>query len=174
MKQLGVFEGTKHEEPNHCLVNEYQPGRGIMPHEDGEAYEPVTATISLGAVGVLELWGKERREEEAEKEKVSEDTDEDTNAHSTAAARQKQPRWRILQEERSLLVTRGGAYTELLHGIAETDRDERLREVVNWDMVADKERFGSEGACERGTRVSLTFRDVRKVAKVGAKLFGKR
>jgi len=151
-----------------------------MPHEDGEAYEPVTATISLGAVGVLELWGKGRKDVDEEKEKVSEatdeDTDENTNPASDPAAKQerKQPRWRILQEERSLLVTRGGAYTQLLHGIAETDRDERLREVVNWDMLADKERFGNKGVCERGTRVSLTFRDVRKVAKVGAKLFGKR
>jgi alkylated DNA repair protein alkB family protein 6 len=171
MKQLRVFDGTKHEEPNHCLVNEYQPGRGIMPHEDGEAYEPVTATIRLGAVGVLELWEKGRVGDQ--EVKVPEDAEEDTNADS-GAAKQKQPKWRILQEERSLLVTRGEAYTELLHGIAEIDRDERLQEVVNWGMLADKERFGNEGVCERGTRVSLTFRDVRKVAKVGAKLFGKR
>ena len=125
-------------------------------------------------MGVLELWEKGRRTEE--EEATQEDTDEDTNldADSAAEQKQKQPKWRILQEERSLLVTRGGAYTELLHGIAETDCDERLQEVVNWDMLADKERFGTEGVCERGTRVSLTFRDVRKVAKVGAKLFGKR
>ncbi|KAH8028436.1 hypothetical protein HPB51_016887 [Rhipicephalus microplus] len=34
---LGVF-GEK--SPNHVLVNEYKPGEGILPHEDGPLYYP--------------------------------------------------------------------------------------------------------------------------------------
>lgn len=46
--------------PNHVLVNEYLPGQGIMPHEDGAAYRPVVATVSLGSAAVVEFWPKER------------------------------------------------------------------------------------------------------------------
>lgn len=53
--QLGIFKDTAHGNANHVLINEYKPGQGIMAHEDGQAYAPVTATVSLGAVGVLEL-----------------------------------------------------------------------------------------------------------------------
>ncbi len=31
MAKNGLFEGVP---PNHVLINEYQPGGGIMPHED--------------------------------------------------------------------------------------------------------------------------------------------
>ncbi|KAJ8600078.1 hypothetical protein CTAYLR_001893 [Chrysophaeum taylorii] len=33
---------------NHCLVNSYAPGEGIMAHTDGPAYDHVTATLSCG------------------------------------------------------------------------------------------------------------------------------
>ncbi|KAL8808602.1 MAG: hypothetical protein Q9200_004205 [Gallowayella weberi] len=49
-----IFTKTPHHAPNHCLINEYTPGQGIHPHEDGAAYHPVVATISLGAPIVLE------------------------------------------------------------------------------------------------------------------------
>eukprot|EP00887_Chlorella_sp_A99_P000057 scaffold16.g57.t1 len=38
---------------NHVLVNSYQPGDGIMPHEDGPLYYPAVAILSLGAPAVL-------------------------------------------------------------------------------------------------------------------------
>lgn len=31
--------------PNHVLVNAYQPGQGIMPHEDGPLYHPAVAIL---------------------------------------------------------------------------------------------------------------------------------
>lgn len=184
-----------------------------MPHEDGDAYAGVVATVTLGAVGVLEVYEKEALragDEEGGKEE---------------AKRHRRPKWRILQEERSLLVTRGVAYRDLLHGIAEVDVDEGLwpdgqadgagisdgREglerdrcdknepsgsdgqrtggkadgdratatspspgIVNWDLLADAERFTTAGGrMPRGTRVSLTWRDVLKVSKVGQRLFGR-
>jgi hypothetical protein len=40
--------------PNHILINDYaEPVSGILPHTDGPAYDPRTATISLGCGSVL-------------------------------------------------------------------------------------------------------------------------
>ena len=67
-----------------------------MPHKDGAAYHPVVCTVSLGASLCLDIYGS--KEDGATEEK---------------------PRWRVLQEPRSLLITTGKLYTEYLHGIAE-------------------------------------------------------
>lgn len=145
-ESLGIFADAPHGAPNHVLINEYQPGQGIMPHEDGAAYHPLVATVSLGAPIVLDVY---RKREDG------------------GAGGREQPRFRILQERRSLLITRKEIYTEFLHGIAETKRDEELGEksVCNWGLLRERDRF--EGLHERETRVSLTYRDVLKVSKVG-------
>ncbi|KAA1098882.1 hypothetical protein PGTUg99_019660 [Puccinia graminis f. sp. tritici] len=46
---------SDHLPPNHCLVNEYNPGDGILPHLDGPAYLPTVATISLDSDTVYEF-----------------------------------------------------------------------------------------------------------------------
>ncbi len=56
LRKTGAFERSKHGEPNHCLVNEYLSGQGIMPHEDGPAYFPAVATISLGSHTLLDIY----------------------------------------------------------------------------------------------------------------------
>ncbi|KAI9045702.1 uncharacterized protein KD926_007003 [Aspergillus affinis] len=144
---LGIFADAPHRAPNHVLVNEYRPGQGIMPHEDGAAYYPLVATVSLGAPIVLDLYSK------------GEQRDDDDG---------QRPRYRILQERRSLLITRKKIYTEFLHGIAETSKDECLDadSICNWDLLRDPDRYRC-GWAERETRISLTYRDVLKVAKVG-------
>lgn len=150
---LGVFQGAPHG-INHCLVNEYQPGQGIFPHEDGAAYHPIVATVSLGGSIVLEITPKPRDDE----------------------TRTKPEPWRILQEPRSLLLTAGSAYTETLHGIAQVETDEGLGAdtVTNWSLLGDAEAVVANGGRnERRTRVSLTCRDVKKVSNVGAKIFGR-
>ena len=80
--------------------------------------------------------------------------------------------WRILQEPRSLLITTGELYTECLHGIdgVKIDKDVRNEKIVNWALLGHKRPF-KEGSAERETRISLTFRDVKKVQKLG-KAFG--
>lgn len=151
---LKVFADSPHTSPNHCLVNEYRPGEGIMPHTDGPAYWPVTATISLKSHVVLNIYEK--------------------NEHGE---RQAEPTWRILQEPGSLLVTTSDMYRDTLHGIAEVEVDENLDQehIANWDLLGDKSVFES-GQKARDTRVSLTYRDVLKVAKLGgaAKFMTKR
>ncbi|KAK5132601.1 hypothetical protein LTR08_008800 [Meristemomyces frigidus] len=161
---LSIFEGASHG-VNHCLINEYPPGQGIMPHEDGGAYHPIVATVSLTGSLVLDVTAKVG----------SLVLDED--AVDGDRGQQVVPKsWRIFQEPRSLLVTMGAAYSDTLHGIADVTRDVDLNEhtVANWDLLGDKRVIEANGGrSERITRISLTYRDVRKVSVVGSNLFGK-
>lgn len=145
---LGIFNDAPHQAPNHVLVNEYQPGQGIMPHEDGAAYYPLVATVSLGAPIVLDMYHKHPQGEKPS-----------TN---------RRPQYRVLQERRSLLIMRGKMYTDLLHGIEETTRDEDLgpHSICNWELLREKEPYQG-GWYERKTRTSLTYRDVLHVVKMG-------
>ena len=147
-----VFHTSPHGVPNHCLINEYLPGQGIHAHEDGDAYHPVVATVSLGSHIVLDI-----------KPKVNDTTGENMGkAHG----------WRVLQEPRSLLITTGKLYTDCLHGISEVMIDENLGgdTIANWHLLGDRTPFaGGQAARER--RISLTFRDVIRVKKLG-KAFG--
>ena len=78
---------------------------------------------------------------------------------------------RILQEPRSLLITTDNLYTDHLHGIADIEKDVDLSAstVANWGLLRSKELFAS-GQSTRQTRISLTYRDVLKVSKLGNKL----
>ncbi|KAL4927956.1 uncharacterized protein BDV17DRAFT_103350 [Aspergillus undulatus] len=166
-QSLRLFSDSPHKEPNHVLVNEYRPGQGIMPHEDGAAYYPLVATVSLGGVVVLDLYPKERQHEHDDKGEGNNVQKGDADGNGSSNTR-RQPKYRILQEQRSLLVTRGSIYGDYLHGIAEIERDEDLNaeSICNWDLLGARERFG-DGYNIRETRVSLTYRDVLKVSKVG-------
>ncbi|KAJ5179332.1 Oxoglutarate/iron-dependent dioxygenase [Penicillium capsulatum] len=152
--RLGIFNNAPDQAPNHVLVNEYLPGQGIMPHEDGAAYHPLVATVSLGAPIVLDIYEKNIHDA--------------TSVQDVGTNDRNKPRFRILQERRSLLITTGAMYTDFLHGIAETTRDENINQtgICNWDLLREKECF-REGYYQRETRVSLTYRDVLKVAKMG-------
>ncbi|KAL1961348.1 hypothetical protein VTO42DRAFT_76 [Malbranchea cinnamomea] len=147
--RLRIFSSSPHKAPNHVLINEYMPGEGIMPHEDGAAYHPIVATVSLGAPIVLDIYDKRKEDNES----------------STAT---REPRYRILQEPRSLLVTTEKMYTDYLHGIAEKLKDENLNcnTICNWKLLGNPDRF-EVGGYERSTRTSLTYRDVLKVSKLG-------
>ncbi|KAJ5557465.1 hypothetical protein N7494_001380 [Penicillium frequentans] len=153
---LSIFADAPHGAPNHILVNEYRPGQGIMPHEDGSAYYPLVATVSLGAPIVLDLYEKNGHCSGEEYHHFS-----DMPCHG-------KPQFRILQERRSLLVMRKRIYTDFLHGIAETDTDEDLgpHSICNWDLLREKDLYDA-GWYRRETRTSLTYRDVFKVAKIG-------
>lgn len=125
-----------------------------MPHEDGGAYYPLVATVSLGADIVFDLYEKEGCRHGEDDDKTGDEG--------------RRPRYRILQERRSLLVTTGRLYNNFLHGIANVTRDEGLspESICNWDLLREKARF-ERGWLDRKTRISLTYRDVLKVAKVG-------
>ncbi|KAG8630381.1 hypothetical protein KVT40_002000 [Elsinoe batatas] len=151
---LGVFTSSPHGTANHCLVNEYAPGQGIMPHEDGGTYFPVTATVSLGGAVVLDIYDK--------------------GGQGEGQGGTEGRKWRILQERGSLLVTQGEVYGGTLHGIAEVEVDEHLgpETVANWELLGEKERWEAEGRNVRVTRTSLTYRDVVKVSDAGRRILG--
>jgi alkylated DNA repair protein alkB family protein 6 len=120
-----------------------------MPHEDGPAYWPVVATVSLGSSLVLDLFEKK------------------------GGGSETKPRWRVFQEPGSLLVTKGSAYDSILHGIAGVEVDEGLgpETVANWSLLGDRELMES-GKSVRGTRISLTYRVVRKVSRINMAMMG--
>jgi alkylated DNA repair protein alkB family protein 6 len=166
---LGIFADTPHQQPNHVLINEYKPGEGIMPHEDGSAYAPVVATVSLGSTLCLELTSKPMPEGES-----SSTTINDVDLASSSAIKSGIPT-RILQEPRSLLITTGHAYGELMHGITSVEVDEDLNAdtVANWGLLADPQKIVQAGGRNlRGTRISLTYRDVLKVSSAASKVLG--
>ncbi|KAL2822531.1 hypothetical protein BJX63DRAFT_427096 [Aspergillus granulosus] len=171
--RLALFAESPHQGPNHVLVNEYTPGQGIMPHEDGAAYYPLVATVSLGGDIVLDLYEKRKDENTTTNNNSAElaaaaAPGMEVEAGGGDAGSDRLPKYRILQERRSLLVTRNSIYRDYLHGIAERDRDGGLGpdSICNWDLLRDPGRFGN-GVNVRETRISLTYRDVLKVAKLG-------
>ncbi|CAO2653355.1 Nn.00g027660.m01.CDS01 [Neocucurbitaria sp. VM-36] len=175
-KHLGIFDETPHRQPNHVLINEYKPGEGIMPHEDGDAYAPVVATVSLGGALCLDISPKVGEKEDGgdEKREVTEITSGGDSEDEPATTTYKVP-CRIFQEPRSLLITTGDAYRHLLHGIASVEVDENLGAgtVANWSLLADPHSIEEGGGRNvRSTRISLTYRDVLKVSSAASKVFG--
>eukprot|EP00049_Salpingoeca_infusionum_P021707 m.4244 g.4244 ORF g.4244 m.4244 type:complete len:338 (-) comp4441_c0_seq1:187-1200(-) len=125
---------TKQRKANHVLINEYLPGQGIMPHEDGPIYYPTIATISLGSHTVLNFYEKRVREtseagEASDSQTASTDSDPMAADSTTAnpqdtgcSSGQIKPFARLLLEPNSLVVVQKAMYN-CLHGIEEVDHD---------------------------------------------------
>lgn len=141
---------------NHVLVNEYQPGDGILPHQDGDAYYPAVAIVSLGCDAVMRF--APRRDETSNETKTSND-DERISVSQFGFG--------VFLPRRSLLVFDGALYERYLHGIDAT------REDVIDATVANRGEFAPATTSLRRekVRVSLTFRNVRVVRRA-LRLFG--
>lgn len=144
-----------------------------MPHEDGDAYAPVVATVSLGGSVVLEIsergesrdGGSEAAPSDGGHDRDDDDDDggkaesrpsacesvpngsvhKDGTGHGRHSKRRKVSR--VLLEPRSLFVTTGDAYTTLLHGIPPLTIDEDLcmETVANWHLLGDVDEFLKSG-----------------------------
>eukprot|EP01043_Picozoa_sp_COSAG02_P023844 COSAG02_NODE_1284_length_13466_cov_4.862572_8_plen_213_part_00 len=101
LQNAGVFDAE--HPPNHCLVNEYSPCQGIMPHRDGPLYYPTVAILSLQSPIVFDFWA----------------------SAAAAADPQVQPAMSLLLEPRSLLLFRGDAYADYHHAIAMRERSQQ-------------------------------------------------
>lgn len=134
LEGLGILQSLPHGTLTHCLVNEYGPGQGISPHEDGDIYHPLVVTVSLHSHCVFELISKKLPRE---------------------------VQFKVLQEPGSCLITSGKTYSEYLHGIEPVRVDEQLGPdtILNWQQLDPEYQ---KGRLERQTRISLTFRDVLK------------
>ncbi|CAM4701132.1 unnamed protein product [Caretta caretta] len=151
ISSLGAFGGKL---ANHVLVNEYLPGQGIMPHEDGPLYFPTVTTISLGSHTLLDFYHPFSRGQHADSEQVpTPQTEEQRHFLS------------LLLEPRSLLVLREDMYVRYLHGIRPAASDAITEKVTN--VAACGAVLGDE--LRRGTRVSLTIRHVPKGSASGWK-----
>ncbi|KAM7497560.1 hypothetical protein LguiA_021974 [Lonicera macranthoides] len=80
---------------NHVLINEYLPNQGIMPHQDGPAYFPVVAILSLGSPVVMDF------------------TRHSTLADNKSGSQTRLP-FSIVLMPRSLLIFKDMAYSEEL------------------------------------------------------------
>ncbi|KAI0248947.1 hypothetical protein BJV78DRAFT_1329466 [Lactifluus subvellereus] len=139
----GAFGDSPHRRPNHIIMNEYHPGQGIMPHQDGPAYHPVVATLSLGSHTVMHYY--------------------DVPACAPVLS--------LMLEPRSLVITAREQYTASAHGIDAVAED-RVGdfELANVGMLGGRDGAGvihtEDGALPRQTRYSLTCRDVARVMNV--------
>ncbi|XP_054855406.1 alpha-ketoglutarate-dependent dioxygenase alkB homolog 6 [Eublepharis macularius] len=147
VSSLGVFGGKL---ANHVLVNEYLPGEGIMPHEDGPLYFPTVTTINLGSHTLLDFYHPVSRGQQTEdREEPTPQSEEERHFLS------------LLLKPRSLLVLQEDMYIRYLHGIRSVTEDTITEKVANVGMCSSE--LG-DTLC-RGTRVSLTIRHVPKVLK---------
>lgn len=138
-----VYETTlKHmglPAPNHALVNLYNAGDGIMPHEDGTAYTPYAAVVSLGAGCVFDFVSK--------------------CLPRVCVAR-------IYLPVGSLMVFSSDAYAKVLHEFRFSRFDAIDDSVCNHMAINQfPERLGGsvfsgENVLSRGERISITMRHV--------------
>ncbi|KAK0477040.1 hypothetical protein IW261DRAFT_302699 [Armillaria novae-zelandiae] len=167
LKGTAAFKSSPHGEPNHVILNQYLPGQGIMPHEDGPAYHPIVATISLGSHAVFHYY-RYTPEENGGEPITNGRTIDNTPAFS------------VLLEPRSVIITTEVLYKEYLHGIEDVEIDtiraadatrgskfmDTNTPIQNFHLLTSEKalRAVSEGGTmERDVRYSLTCRDVEKV-----------
>ncbi|KAF8310691.1 hypothetical protein DL93DRAFT_2149836 [Clavulina sp. PMI_390] len=187
---LGIFDETKHKAPNHVIINEYGPGQGIMPHEDGPAYHPVVATISLGSHSVFHYY-RYASDVESRSRSSSPDVPAMMDAGSTPRPIHPQPVLSLLLEPRSLVITSDNLYTSHLHGIDGVDEDHFVAHsladgsnpdvnsaehsagirVANWNILGGEDEALARavregGVVKRSIRTSLTCRVVDKVTQM--------
>ncbi|OIT39891.1 hypothetical protein A4A49_07743 [Nicotiana attenuata] len=164
---------------NHVLINEYLPNQGIMPHQDGPAYYPVVAILSLGSPVVMDFTphpnlrscvgthgnGVDAKISDPEAAVMNSGEQLD-NCHPFS----------IVLMPRSLLIFKDSVYSDYLHGIKDSEM-QRCNEAVN---ITNAENDGVVQHLSRSvkaldsdetviyranTRVSLTCRVVTKVCK---------
>eukprot|EP00871_Galdieria_phlegrea_P000263 jgi/Galph1/1237/GphlegSOOS_G5938.1 len=129
--------------PNHVLINEYFPGQGIYPHEDGPLYYPCAAILSLESCVVMDFY-----------QKIESSVDSEVVRKYVAS---------VLLEPRSLLLIRNQAYNDYLHGIEETCTLHVGPQLLNWNSDECEK-------VERTRRVSLTIRLVPRTFNAAIRL----
>ncbi|GAA5827765.1 hypothetical protein JCM11251_007664 [Rhodosporidiobolus azoricus] len=182
----------KERGPNHCLVNEYLPSQGILPHTDGPAYLPCTTTLSLGSHTVLCLRSKPAHltpfsssapnPSPSTTATTSTDADDNDQPPSSAAPSTDEiQKIDLFLPPRSLLVLTGDLYSNWLHGIQPlpSDSSEVLKGCANWEgwwkwqairaaasPAAGDEVAGEGGVEESGVKAVDTNEEVEKRRKL--------
>ncbi|RZC83328.1 hypothetical protein C5167_046116 [Papaver somniferum] len=104
---------------NHVLINEYLPDQGIMPHQDGPAYFPVVAIISLGSPAVMNFTPHSRLMESSRSGRYAADGDSSSNEvgseNETDICLPNHQHSSILLMPCSLLIFKDEAYSGVVH-----------------------------------------------------------
>ncbi|KAL2635822.1 hypothetical protein R1flu_007301 [Riccia fluitans] len=192
-RRLQNWGGVVHEKgliPQPCRTF-YEPGQGIMPHQDGPLYFPVVAIISLGSPTLMRFspHSKIANNEEghaSESNVKGADTLKDDDKKEANCQIKKERSLKdvsLILMPGSLLLFKDSAYGDYLHGIDECVEHHFDGTVLNPEVAADEENLGEEveelkdpvstsdarTLRRTGTRISLTCRYVPKV--VLSKLF---
>uniref|UniRef100_A0A2N9EH88 Alpha-ketoglutarate-dependent dioxygenase AlkB-like domain-containing protein n=1 Tax=Fagus sylvatica TaxID=28930 RepID=A0A2N9EH88_FAGSY len=136
---------------NHVLINEYLPNQGIMPHQDGPAYFPVVAILSLGSPVVMDFTPHSRLT-------FCTNDVKDTNSDGGTSDIEKE-KWlgdhhpfSVALMPCSLLIFKEKAYSDYLHGIKDSEVQEydgAVNEIETLKYsVQDQQQLGSEGGGE--------------------------
>ncbi|OIV98956.1 hypothetical protein TanjilG_07391 [Lupinus angustifolius] len=172
---------------NHVLINEYLPNQGIMPHQDGPAYFPVVAILSLGSPAVMDFTPHPRLKLDPQ-DVIDKDSDGGTFEVGKDKWLDDHYPFSVLLMPRSLLIFKDMAYSDYLHGIKDcavhcydgvVNETEALKHrESDRHFLSDRHFFSSsEEAVETiateeyqnisraSNRVSLTCRLVPKVHK---------
>ncbi|EPQ55965.1 hypothetical protein GLOTRDRAFT_116081 [Gloeophyllum trabeum ATCC 11539] len=183
LSNTGAYANSAHGAPNHVILNEYLPGQGIMPHQDGPTYHPLVGTISLGSHAVFHYYEYKENAQLPEPSQTLNDS-------GRGRAVNPEPVLSVLLEPRSLIITTSRLYTNHLHGIDPLEEDSFSLplatdaigqgssghyKIANVDLLQGSEALEAVrggGSLARHTRYSLTCRDVEKIAN--AKFLGKR
>ncbi|CAH9072121.1 unnamed protein product [Cuscuta europaea] len=170
---------------NHVLINEYLPNQGIMPHQDGPAYYPVVAILSLRSPVLMDFdpHPNLKRNIESSTNSVDNKICEGETTEINVSKRSEDDRcsFSILLMPRSLLIFKDKAYSEYLHSIKDDDVQQcngavnvtrntidngLFGSLCNSGQVVDKEGETDDIVIHRtNTRLSLTCRVVTKVHK---------
>lgn len=179
-EELGLFPSPI----NHVLINEYLPNQGIMAHQDGPAYYPVVAILSLGSPVVMNFTPHSRLTLGARAcTHNAADTNSDGGVFKTDTEKSLDEHhpFPVLLMPGSLLIFKDNAYSDYLHSINESEvqcYDKAVNEAqalprqgldhpsTQLDGTVEVLKTADIKSIRRTTtRVSLTCRLVLKVHK---------
>ncbi|XP_054787092.1 uncharacterized protein LOC129293255 [Prosopis cineraria] len=165
---------------NHVLINEYLSNQGIMPHQDGPAYFPVVAILSLGSPVVMDFTPHSRLKLDAHDAIATNDDDGTIETEKSKWLDDHHP-FSVLLMPRSLLIFKDQAYSDYLHGIEDTEvhcYDGAVNETQaltqneldhsfssSEEAVETMGRGKDKNVLRTSQRISLTCRLVPKVHK---------
>mgnify|MGYP003385100451 CR=1 FL=1 len=104
-----------HLAPNHVLINQYQPGEGIMHHTDGPLYHDCVVILTFGFPAVMSF--RPRLTAEQIGSAPSPDASSNENSSKNVDETTINTPCNILLEPNSLLYFSNEAYSSYLHGI---------------------------------------------------------
>lgn len=144
---------------NYVLINEYLPGQGIFPHQDGPLFNPLVATISLNAPCILRFVCSVHYFHYLVQIVLFLSTCSFYPHVSTKKlVGSRKATFCVVLQPRSLVIFSQSAYTHFLHGI-----DEAIHERVPSDLPVinlDAAKVSPGDRIDRSSvaRLSVTFR----------------